>query len=571
MTESRPSDILMEIIRTEEERILASLPGERRWGLLELVRAVDHYFVYVLGLDGQSRDTEIQSDRWDLFNYGQSKAVSLFTDRSSIASGPSLTKSTRPHQQWADAVIQNCGKLGICEMIVSLHRYGLVELSMPSPKVIHATVSNHPTGIEAVEADDFHVFQEMAMEIDQPIRDRNKDIAPDVMALMSPLVSPWQEHFIQYNTNPDIDVFFRNQGLLWARARYEPGQDAFPPHAVFGGLPFVLYRESVVEVMGWVLKHIAFTKILLSRNKGLDIRNLLTVTAGQSQLQGYLSAAFDIDENEARQVLGTMTTTPDNIQAHASAPAVYIAPFLSINADSVIFSITGALGSPFDVMLAELYRRYRSDWDHAVDEREEYFRKELYDLFPTQRFAKAQKPLKLKNQRTVATDVDAAVFDRATGTLGLFQLKWQDPFGTSMRKRQSKMANFLRETNRWVATVDSMLIGNSRALGHILEEMAVHADDVKTTLLFVIGRHFSHFSGEPTRDSRAAWGTWPQVLRLLRELQEGSDPVTWLYQMLKDRPPSSKALTLEAYEMRIGGYSVRYDPVPAPRDSTLGR
>ena len=53
--DSRPSDILSGIIRRVEERILASLPGERRCGLLELVRAIDHYFVYILGLDEKDR------------------------------------------------------------------------------------------------------------------------------------------------------------------------------------------------------------------------------------------------------------------------------------------------------------------------------------------------------------------------------------------------------------------------------------------------------------------------------------------------------------------------------------
>ena len=106
MIDSRPPDILMGIIRREEERILASLPGERRWGLLELVRAIDHYLVYVLGLDEKNREEETQSERWDLYRYGQSKAVSLFTDRSSTLPGPSLTRSERAHQQWADAVTQ---------------------------------------------------------------------------------------------------------------------------------------------------------------------------------------------------------------------------------------------------------------------------------------------------------------------------------------------------------------------------------------------------------------------------------------------------------------------------------
>ena len=85
---------------------------------------------------------------------------------------------------------------------------------------------------------------------------------------------------------------------------------------------------------------------------------------------------------EARQVLDTLTLTPENIQAHTSEPAVNIAPFLTINSSTVVFSIAGTLSSPFDFMLAELHRRHRRDWDHAVNEREEYFRRELYGLIP---------------------------------------------------------------------------------------------------------------------------------------------------------------------------------------------
>ena len=565
MTDSRPSEILTDIIHREEERILASLPGERRWGLLELVRAIDHYFAHILGLDERGREEEIQSERWDLFRYGQSKAISLFTDRSSISPGPSLTRSARAHQQWADAVIQGCGRLGMCEMLLNLHRYGLVELSMPCPKVIHATVSLGEVGIEAIEAEELRIFRGLAMEMDQQMRDHNMAIRPSIMALMSPLVSPWQSHFIQYETNPDIDYFFRSQGFLWARAHYEPGQDAFPPHVTFGDLSFKLYKQAVVEVVAWVLKHIAYSNLLLSKHAHLDIRNVLTVTTGEARLLSYISAVLAITESEARQVLDTLKLTPGNVQAHTSEPAVNIAPFLSVNSNTVVFSIAGTLSSPFDFMLAELNRRYRKDWDHAVNEREEGFRKELYDLFLAQRFVKTAKPLLLKNEGVVATDIDAAVFDRATGTLGLFQLKWQDPFGTSMRKRYSKMMNFHSETNRWVSAVSSFLLQNPNALDHLLGDGVLRTHDAKRIHLFVIGRHFSHFSGEAPRDSRAAWGTWPQVLRLFKESTVGSDPITWLHMMLQEQSPSLRApTTVEEYEMQIGEYRIKYGPSISP-------
>ena len=564
MTGPRPSDILTDIMRSEEERILASLPSERRWGLLELVRAIDHYFVHILGLDERGREEEIQSERWDLFRYGQSKAISLFTDRSSIAPGPSLTRSTQAHQQWADAVIRGCGQLGICEMLLNLHRYGLVELTMPCPRAIHAMVSLGEVGVEAVEANEFRIFGDLAVEMDQQVREHSKAIAPTIKALMSPLVSPWREHFIQYETTPVVDDFFRDQGLLWARAHYQPGQDAFAPDATFGGLPFTLYRDAVVAVIAWALKHLTYTNLLLSKHPPLDIRNLLTVTTGESQLLSDLSAALAITETEAQQVLDTLKSTPDSVQAQTSEPAVNIAPFLKINSSTLIFSIAGALSSPFDFMIAELYRRYRKDWDRSVNEREESFRKELYDLFPTERFAKHPKPLALKREGAFVTDIDAAVFDRTTGALGLFQLKWQEPFGTSMKKRNSKMINFLNESNRWVSAVSTFLNESPHALDNRLGEGKVPNHDTMSIHLFVIGRHFSHFSGGATRDSRAAWGTWPQMLRLFKESTVGSDPITWLHKMLQEQSPTLRTpVNLEAYEMRIGEYRIRYDPVSA--------
>ena len=556
-----PSEILTSIIRDEEKRLLGSLPGERRWGLLELVRAIDYYFIYVLGLDEKKRQEEIDSERWDLYRHGQSKAVSLFVDQSSISQGASLTRSTPVHQQWADAVIQSCGRLAICEAILALHRYGLVELSMPSPRTIHVKVGQRDLGVEPLEANERRIFGDLAEEIDQHIRDQLRAIRPDILALMAPLVSPWERHFIQYDTIPEVDSYFHDQGHLWARIHYQPGQDAFPPQATFGDLPFELYREGVVHVISWTLKHIAFCGILLSRETHLDWRNVLTITKSESQLQSDLSVALGVTEAEARQVLDTLRLMPENVSAHTSEPVVDIAPFLNINSGGVIHSIAGVLGSPFDFMLSELNRRYPADWDHAVDQREEVFRNELNGLFPTARFVRAERPLRLKNEGATVTDIDAALFDASTGTLGLFELKWQDPFGASMKKRNSKMKNFLTETNRWVSTVSSNLNHSPTALVSLIGERAARKFDKEGIHLFVIGRHFSHFSGGVYRDPRAAWGTWPQMLRLLKESQVENDPIAWLHKTLQEQSPSLKTpIIVREYETQIGGYQIKYGP-----------
>ena len=56
---------------------------------------------------------------------------------------------------------------------------------------------------------------------------------------------------------------------------------------------------------------------------------------------------------------------------------------------------------------------------------------------------RAARPVHLKIGDKKITDIDAAFFDERNGHLGIFQLKWQDIFADSMRKRQTKMLNMV--------------------------------------------------------------------------------------------------------------------------------
>jgi hypothetical protein len=57
---------------------------------------------------------------------------------------------------------------------------------------------------------------------------------------------------------------------------------------------------------------------------------------------------------------------------------------------------------------------------------------------------------------------------------------------------------------------------------------------------FVLGRYLAHFSDGPEPDRRAAWGTWPQILRLLdgQPLRAtDANPIASLFTRLtKDEP-----------------------------------
>src|SRR5690606_31271391 len=87
---------------------------------------------------------------------------------------------------------------------------------------------------------------------------------------------------------------------------------------------------------------------------------------------------------------------------------------------------------------------------------EERFRNELFHMFPYPNLIKIPKGVDIKIDGR-KTDIDAVIFDTKTMTLGLFQLKWQDPYRKSMRERFSRISNLFKKASEWVEKVEYWL------------------------------------------------------------------------------------------------------------------
>jgi len=568
MLNSEPIAALKERIKSKERKLVASFQADKRYALLEIIRAMDIYFWYVLSLKDNSTEQEESSARRYLHQFGSSKALSLFVGEHCNNTGAPLVQSTKELQQWAEAVIWHSGYLGMCEMIIDLARYGLAELSMPSDTEIRVAVRGKYAGIELIEREEFVILGKLAVEMDVEERSLILPQREEMIKRMSNLVKPWKQHYIQYKTAPDIDAYYEKLGLLWTRANCIAA-DSFSGDATFGGLPYNLYKAVVAIMVGWMWKHIDFCQALWKKHPNLELRNILTITRNYDLQYGYLAGALDVCIEEVAQALSSITLTPNNKFFHLSAPRTYIAPVIQISSDSIVCPLAGMLsGSPFYFMLAELRRQFPEDWDRAVNTREDLFRNDLRFLFPGEYMFIAKKPIKIKTDKRTLTDIDAVVFDQRNGTLGLFQLKWQDLIGTSMRKRETKKRNLLAETNSWIDKV-SIWLANKEP-DEIAQAFSIEQFtkiNVSKVLLFILGRYYVHFSVDEPPDSRAAWGMWPQVLRLYKEgleanTYDSSDPLGWLHAKLLNESPFLKPRPeLEQYEFELEDLKVVLDPL----------
>ena len=167
-------------------------------------------------------------------------------------------------------------------------------------------------------------------------------------------------------------------------------------------------------------------------------------------------------------------------------------------------------------------------------------------------------------QGDLTTDVDALIFDRKTGALALFELKSQDLFAYSRQERIRQRDYFYNAGKQVLAWVQWLNRNGANALLTRLDPKLVKRLKVQKTYIFVLGRYLAHFFDGPEFDRRAAWGTWPQVLRLVNAVSFGAEdthPIQSLYdKLVKDTPLALSTPVLDVQEIRIGDSMVYLYP-----------
>ncbi|MFC1976217.1 hypothetical protein ACFLXQ_07450 [Chloroflexota bacterium] len=555
-----PQDIIKQQILKTEIIIFESFSKERRLDLIELARTMDYFFVGRNFYSEWAKSKEVEAQSY-LIAYGLHKVLSLSLDESNKLEGAPLFCSTPESQKWANSVFSLCGKLGYCEHLLELQRVGLIEITKTAPNKYHARPLTKPYGVESYERENAIWLKSLIAEHDQKIAEILRTGSKKIKKMMYRRVEPWMTHYIQYTTTPEIDAVYEKQGIMLARMML--GSDSFPPQAIFGGQEFRLYCAAVAIFAGWSRKHIDFCFELLTKHPNLDPHNILTITVPLENEINWLSIALGIDVITAQQVVEAVTLTRENKKTHCSIAGNFITPvFVEIGRNKLLRPLWGSLSEPYMFLLRELRRRYRSDWDNAVNAREQVFRDDLYTLFQSDRFHKLRRNAVLKSDGVVITDVDALIFDRQTGEMGIFQLKWQDFIGNSMRERESKKKNLLHTGNQWIERVSTWLSNvDLKILAQIFDLSGDDIVKIKSFRMFLLGRNSAFFSGDWTPDTRAAWGIWPQFLRLLDNLPNYENPIESLFLALqKDSPLKKPSPEFDPHEMEIGNITIIIGP-----------
>jgi hypothetical protein len=514
-------------IDQQQNRLRASVPTDRQAAILALVGTLDRL--------PRSSDSEPLPDLVTgrrLANLGGNKALQLCVESTGDETTAVPATSGEGLDDWAERFLAECHELAEAELVLAHCETGFMRMVDDGNGTFDAWIATKrpPTS-----------WRERA-DIDWWASWLARRHEPELRALRSE--RPGTE-----GSDSDDDAFYRRLADLHLEMMaYQLG---YPPDAEIGGCPIQTYRDILGQLIGWALQ---------ARDRG-------EVAAPRSEhsLIAALGSALAVDPAAIGQAVAAFTLDRENAAYHAAVPGVAAAPLVRLDPSRLVWSVHGLTTEPLFFLTRELKRRATAEYHNTAYLRELVFRKDLYALFPDKRFVTSAGRIELRRDTgDVRTDVDAVVFDRKTGTFGLFELKSQDPFARSIAELARQRDNVLY-ANRQISGVLTWLKrhGADALLGRV-DSRTAKMFRVQKVYPFVLGRYLAHFSDGSQPDRRAAWGTWPQLLRLVDGQpfrSTDANPLASLFTRLTNDAPLIRPLAADSpHEIAIGAARLLVHP-----------
>ena len=160
------------------------------------------------------------------------------------------------------------------------------------------------------------------------------------------------------------------------------------------------------------------------------------------------------------------------------------------------------------------------------------------------------------------TDIDAVVFDRIEGVIGIFQLKWQDFNIAEVKQQRSRAKDFVSRVDAWATAISDWIAEfGLEALCRVLQISPVDGIPVTNIRLFAIGRSAARFKSYGYQPSRpdVAHCTWAQFLRLRYEIGPVENVITRLHDAIRTESNGIPRLDNVSQEIVAAGQSILFE------------
>jgi hypothetical protein len=543
-----PFDRCRQVLEDSTAAIAATLPFGRARSLLALLRVGD-------AMAALSGDTaQVARPGWNL-------ALRLCLER------PDEEDGDKPSDlallaDWAVQFLADCDQLALAGLALAQCALGHLQLQQRGPRTFVAWATSRRLSTEQRERADFdwwsaHLARQAAPRLAALLGERDR-----MLTLLDQDTAPIPTAARDILGDAGVEHYYHQLGQAHV-ARFA-GQHSYPADASIGGATFGQYTEILALMIGGLLRE---------HDSHLSEGEHAPTPLDEQALIAALAAAQGADPAAIGRALQTLILDGDNAAYHSALPGA-APPLIRLDAGRLFWSARGLLGEPFIFLTRELRRRHAQEYHNSAHLRERVFREDLYRLFGDKRFVLSAGRVELKRSGAARTDLDALIFDRKTGTLGVFELKAQDPFARSVEERL-RQRDYFFGANRQVSTVLEWVQrhGPDDLLSRF-DERDARRFHVHKVYVFVLGRYLAHFAGGAEPDRRAAWGSWPQVLQITGDgsLDPGQrNPLGALFARLRNATSPTVPADAATKEIAVGDLHLRIFPSFADLRAEEGR
>lgn len=350
-----------------------------------------------------------------------------------------------------------------------------------------------------------------------------------INGLLRDNVFVFQGRFIGYDAHPDLDDFFFGQASL--EIQNQEGFDTFNWRLEFGGVTMQKYSLAVTYFLSLALKHEKFAEALIEKAPEIRLRDVLTITRPRQMFEDLLIEALNmygpsyegytpLTREEAQTILKVLSVRRDNLGI--MSPTMAPIPFLIEYSDSAwVTSVASVRIGAYPFLLNSLRHCFSADYDRNQQTREGSMQKALRRLFDHYLPGLALiDNVGITRAGRLVTDIDFAAVDKTDGTVVLFQLKHQDPYGGDIRRRSNRAERLRNEVTHWLDATRTWLAEEPSAINQALRlGSGVKCERI---YLVVVAKHFAHFLSVVDLREDAAYATWVQFFDALnRHRSEG--------------------------------------------------
>lgn len=560
----KASTILKEIIAEETSKMEDLSFGPSYHSIQHILRRLDFIMLFYNSDSNKSKEEFEQLK--ELYNYGWAPAIKPFYNDLEINVWQPFPEMFKEAQDWADGIIQSAGRLAVLNQFIAYEKADLIKITTPKENEFEFKYIGENNGLEYYDRISRDFYKDMIIErMIEEKRKKDTQLSKDeIQKKLREIIRNPSGKYISYDATPEIDEYYNKEGYYFV-LRLQ-GYDEFGEDDKFGGIEYSKYLDLAETIVGVAIMHTEACLELTKMNPNVDLQNLLTYTFFKDKTIAIYKNYFGATEEEIEQIFSCITLNKENFEYYLTYPATALPMYVQASDNMLIRLASGCLGNPFELLNRELKRKFEKDYFVAVTKREDRFRKELFYLFPFENVIKVPKGVVI-NLDGRKTDIDAILFDVNTNTLGLFQLKWQDPFYKSMRERYSRISNLFKKANEWIEKVDYWLSKTDpKSIISSLKINKHYSGNKKLKLencfVFVISRTNINYTNVEGLDERVAWGTWYQMIESQARVKtEFNDPIREAFVKLKTLTPQNRMEKeelpeLEDFEMKFGKYKI---------------